>query len=225
MARILVFIIMATGFCIAMDDRLRLVQMLSPAFPIGGFAYSQGLEQVMATGQVTADNLEDWVCDVLEFGTPQVDAVIVAQTRAGGDPDQLSDLIRALASCAEREIELMEQGRAFGALVAGMTGDTISGRPYPVAIGLATCGLAVPTEEVVALFLQASAAQMISAATRFLPMGQTPAQAMLARVSSRIGTLANRAVRTPLEEIGSFTPGADMAAMQHETLEVRIFRT
>ena len=225
MARISAFTTMVTGFCIAMDDRLRLVQMLSPAFPIGGFAYSQGLEQVMAMGQVTAENLEDWVCDVLEFGTPQVDAVIVAQARAGMDPDQLSDLIRALASCAEREIELMEQGRAFCALIEGMTGQAVSTRPYPVAVGLATRGLSVPTGEVLALFLQAAVAQMISAATRFLPMGQTRAQAMLARVSSRIATIAGRAANTPLEEIGSFSPGADMAAMRHETLEVRIFRT
>nr|WP_291237840.1 urease accessory UreF family protein [Gemmobacter sp.] len=225
MARISGFTTMATGFCIAMDDRLRLVQMLSPAFPIGGFAYSQGLEQVMATGQVTADNLEDWVCDVLEFGTPQMDAVIVAQAHAAGDPDQLSDLIRAMASCAEREIELMEQGRAFCALVAGITGETVSVRPYPVAVGLATRGLAVPVEEVLALFLHGAAAQMISAATRFLPMGQTRAQAMLARLSSRIGAIAQRAAVMPLEDISSFTPGADMAAMRHETLEVRIFRT
>lgn len=225
MARISGFTIMGTGFCIVMDDRLRLVQMLSPAFPIGGFAYSQGLEQVMATGQVTADSLEDWVCDVLEFGTPQMDAVIIAQAQMGADPDQLSDLIRAMASCAERDIELMEQGRAFGTLVEGITGETVSVRPYPVAVGLATRGLSVPVEEVLALFLHAAAAQMISAAVRFLPMGQTRGQAMLARLGPRIALIAQRAANTSLEEIGSFTPGADMAAMRHETLEVRIFRT
>lgn len=225
MALISAFTTMATGSCIGMDDRLRLVQMLSPAFPIGGFAYSQGLEQVMATGQLTADGLEDWVCDVLEFGSPQMDAVIVAQARAGVDPVYLSDLVFALASCAEREIELMEQGRAFGALVEGITGKSVPVRPYPVAVGLATRDLAVPTDEVLALFLHGAAAQMISAATRFLPMGQTRAQAMLAGLGPRIGAIAAHSALRPLEQIASFTPGADMAAMRHETLEVRIFRT
>lgn len=225
MAQISAFTITATGCCTVMDDRLRLVQMLSPSFPIGGFAYSQGLEQVMATGQVTADTLEDWVSDVLEFGSPQMDAVIAAQARAGANPEHLSELILALASCAEREIELQEQGRAFCALIAGMTGETVSIRPYPVAVGLATRALNVPTPEVLALFLQGAAAQMISAATRFLPMGQTRAQAMLARLAPQIAAIAARAAVTPLETIGTFTPGADMAAMRHETLEVRIFRT
>lgn len=216
---------MAMASFIRMDSRLRLVQMLSPAFPIGGFAYSQGLEQVMATGKVGSGEIETWVADVLRFGTPHMDAVIVAQARAGQDADMLSDLIRALASSAERDLELMEQGRAFCALMAGMTGDPVPLRPYPVAVGLATRALEVPLEEVLALFLHGAAAQMISAATRFLPLGQTHAQTMLARLAPLIADLATRAAATPLEEIASFTPGADMAAMQHETLEVRIFRT
>ena len=225
MGPILACIIMAMGCCTRMDDRLRLVQMLSPSFPIGGFAYSQGLEQAMATGLVTADTLGDWVADVLRFGTPQMDAVIVAQARAGADPDALSDLIRAFASCAERDLELMEQGRAFGALIAGITGKTVSVRPYPVAVGLATQALNVPDEEVLALFLQSAAAQMISAATRFLPMGQTRAQALLASLAPQITETARNAAQQTLDQIASFTPGAEMAAMRHETLEVRIFRT
>ena len=209
----------------AAEDRLRLVQILSPAFPIGGFAYSQGLEQVMATGQLGPDGIADWVADVLEFGTPQIDAVIVAQARAGADPDSLSDLIRALASSVERDLELMEQGRAFCALMAGITGKQFPLRPYPVAVGLATRDLDVPMIEVLALFLQGSAAQMISAATRFLPLGQTRAQTILSQLAPQIANIAERSAKMPLDLIGSFAPGADMAGMQHETLEVRIFRT
>ena len=217
---------MATGSCIGMDDRLRLVQMLSPAFPIGGFAYSQGVEQVMADGTIrNAADVETWVSDVLRFGSPQMDAVFVAQAMAGADPDMLSDLIRALASSAERDIELMEQGRAFVTLMSGISGKNVSIRPYPVAVGLAMRGLNVTVAEVLALFLQGSAAQMISAATRFLPLGQSQAQAILARLAPLIAGIACHASVTPLEEIATFTPGADMAMMMHETLDVRIFRT
>ncbi len=216
--------------CTAMDDRavkdrLHLAQMLSPAFPIGGFAYSQGLEQVMATGQLGPDDIADWVADVLEFGTPQMDAVIVAQARSGADPEMLTDLIRALASSVERDIELMEQGRAFCALVAGITGKPFALRPYPVAVGLATRDLDVPMAEVLALFLHGAAAQMISAATRFLPLGQTYAQTILSQLAPLMTRIAERSANMPLDRIGSFTPGADMAGMHHEALEVRIFRT
>lgn len=119
-----------------MDDRLRLVQMLSPVFPIGGFAYSQGLEQVMATGQVTADGLEDWVCDVLEFGSPQMDAVIVAQARAGVDPDYLSDLVCALASCSGARDRIDGAGACLWGAGRGdyrqiCPGSSLSGRGWP----------------------------------------------------------------------------------------------
>ena len=119
----------------------------------------------------------------------------------------------------------MEQGRAFCALMAPISGKTVSIRPFPVAVGIATRGLQLPDTEVIALFLHGVAAQMISAATRFLPLGQSEAQAMLARLAPLLTTLAAEAARLSLDDIASFTPGADMAAMRHETLEVRIFRT
>lgn len=217
---------MAEACIPGLDDRLLLAQWLSPAFPIGGFAYSQGLEQPMATGLVRdAAGVEAWVADVLRFGTPRMDAVFVAQARAGGDAAMLADLILSYASCAERETELIEQGRAFCSLVSGITGQALPILPYPVAVGLATRPLAVSDAEVLALFLQGAATQMVSAATRFLPLGQGAAQAMLARLVPLSVALAAEAAATPLNAIASFTPRADMAAMRHETLEVRIFRT
>lgn len=208
------------------EDRLTLAQWLSPAFPIGGFAYSQGLEEPMATGCIrTAADVEAWLRDCLRFGTPRMDAVFLARARAGDDPEMLSDLILAYASAFERELELMEQGRAFCALMAAISGKTVSIRPYPVAVGLATRDLSLSDTEVIALFLHGVAAQAISAATRFLPLGQSEAQAMLARLGPLLTALASEAAETSLDEIASFTPGADMAAMRHETLEVRIFRT
>lgn len=209
-----------------MDDRLRLVQWLSPAFPIGGFAYSQGLEEPMATGLVPdAAGVEQWVRDVLRLGTPRLDAVVVARARAGDDPQGLADLLHAMASCAERAVELMEQGRAFATLIAGIHGTAPAIWPYPVAVGLATRVLRVSTPEVLSLLLHGAAAQLVSAATRFLPLGQTEAQAILTRLAPLIPELAHEAAALPLDEVTTFTPGADMAAMRHETLEVRIFRT
>jgi urease accessory protein len=208
------------------EDRLRLAHWLSPAFPIGGFAYSQGLELPMATGQVqSADEVDAWVRDCLSFGTLRMDAIFLARARAGDDPEALSDLILAYASSAERELELLEQGRAFTALMAAMSGAAVPVRPYPVAVGVASRALSLPDTEVIALFLQGAAAQMISAATRFLPLGQSESQVMLAQLAPLVTTLAEIAAAATLDDLGTFTPGADIAAMRHETLEVRIFRT
>lgn len=216
---------MVTSISMA-EDLLKLHQWLSAAFPIGGFAYSQGLEEPMARGILrSGGDVACWVERVLQHGSPRMDAVILAHARAGHDPEALSDLILSFASCAERETELQDQGRAFCSLMSGITGHDMPQRPYPVALGLATAGLDVRTEDVLALFLLGAATQMVSAATRFLPLGQTEAQAMLSRLAPQITVLAAWAATAPLDSLATFTPGADMAAMRHETLEVRIFRT
>lgn len=208
-------------------DRLRLVQWLSPAFPIGAFAYSQGLETVIATGAVsTPAQVGTWVADVLLHGAARLEAVLLAHARQdGADPEMLADLALAYAVSAERHLEMTEQGRAFGQAIAALTGEDQPPLPYAVALGHATRSLALPTEEVLELWLMGLANQILQAAVRFLPMGQTEAQAVLSRLLPAITTLAAEAATTPLGAIGATTPGADLAQMRHETLPTRIFRT
>lgn len=210
-----------------MTDRLRLVQILSPAFPIGSFAYSQGLEAAIVAGDVTdARTLREWVADVLRFGTGRMDAALIAL--AHGDcatTDTLSDLAYAYCGNAGRALELREQGRAFTALVTGITGRPQPDLPYPVAIGLATRNLSARTEEVLSLWLMGLAGQLVSVAVRFVPLGQTEGQVVLAGLAPLIASLAVDHAAATTDELFATTPGADLAAMRHETLEVRIFRT
>lgn len=204
-------------------DRLRLVQWLSPAFPIGAFAYSQGLEVAIAAGEVhDAATLHDWVAAILTHGSGRTDAILLAHARKG---DDLSDLALALAPSAERVTEMMEQGRAFGQAIAAITGQEQPTLPYALAVGRATRTLNVATAEVLTLWLQGLAAQLVSVAVRFIPLGQTAGQGVLARLAPRITALADQYATTPLSHIGTATIRADLASMQHETLEVRIFRT
>ena len=75
----------ATAKCIAMPrnaDRLRLMQMLSPAFPVGSYAYSQGLEQAISDGNVTdAASLTGWITAILTHGSARMDAILLARGR------------------------------------------------------------------------------------------------------------------------------------------------
>ena len=116
-------------------DRLSLIQWLSPGFPTGGFAYSHGLEQAMADGLRDPEAVADWVSHVLARGGGWTDAVILSQVLRGEDADELADLARAMAGSAERLIETMDQGRAFAATVAALTGRDMPPRPLPVAVG------------------------------------------------------------------------------------------
>lgn len=205
---------------------LTLVQWLSPAFPTGAFAYSHGLEWAIAEGEVQdAAGVEQWVADILRFGSGRTDAILLAHALKGHDLEALSDLARALAPSAERLRETEEQGAAFAATTAALTGRALPPRPLPVAIGQAAAALGRPVTEVLELTLHAFAANLVSAAVRFVPLGQTEGQAILSRLHPLIEEIAREAAEAPIEAIGSAAVRGDLAAMRHETQQVRIFKT
>lgn len=208
-------------------DPLRLVHWLSPAFPTGGFAWSQGLETAMAAGAVRdAATLGAWISAVLLHGGARTDAILLALAHApGADLEALDALARALAPSSERLAETLEQGAAFAAAVAAVTGVAQPALPYPLAVGHATRLLAVPTAEVVAQYLLAQAMQLAAAGMRFIPLGQADGHRVIASAAAAIPELAAACASATAEDIGTATVGADIGAMAHETLSVRIFRS
>lgn len=206
---------------------LTLVQWLSPAFPTGGFAYSHGLEAAIAAGQVDkAPQLLDWLGDVLRFGAGKQDAILLAcALRDGADHKALDDLARALQPSSERLSESLDQGTAFARTVSSLTGRDLPPRLLPIALGQAAQGMALPVTDVLALYLHSFASNLVSVAMRFMPLGQEAGQAVLRDLHPLIAGLAEQAAALGLDDLGSCALGADLAAMRHETMDVRIFRT
>lgn len=216
-------------------DRLVLAQWLSPAFPLGAFAYSHGLETAIAEGTVhDAETALGWIDEVIRFGSGRVDAALLCLARAGKEVDATA---RALAASAERLEEAEAQGRAFVETVArthperaqaGPSAASAGAAPVPllpVAVGEAARGLALGAEEVAALYLQAFASNLVSCAVRFVPLGQAEGQATLAGLQGAILAAAAEAARDGADALASGTPAGDLHAMRHETLQPRIFRT
>ncbi|MES2145617.1 MAG: urease accessory UreF family protein [Pseudomonadota bacterium] len=216
-------------------DRLSLMQWLSPAFPTGGFAYSHGLEQVVTDGRAgTAAAVQAWLADILRHGAGRSDALmLVAGLNPKADRAALDDLARALAPSAERLRETEAQGTAFAQTVAAVTGRDLRSRPLPLAVAEAASALSLPPAEIAALYLHGFAANLVSVAVRFVPLGQTEGQKILAALHLVIMDIADEAVELarghdaealiPLMTSGVLA--ADLAAMRHETLDVRIYRT
>lgn len=201
---------------------LSLVQWLSPAFPTGAFAYSHGMEWAISAGDISdAASAEGWLSDVLRFGAGWQDAVLLACTLRG---EAVADHACALAPSRERLAETLEQGRAFARGVAGL-GIAVSDAPLPVAVGQAARGLNLPAAQVIALYLHSLAANLVSVAVRFVPLGQTDGQRILAALHPLILQLADTAADAGLDDITASALGADLAAMRHETMPVRIYRT
>ena len=121
---------------------LSLVQWLSPAFPVGSYAYSHGLEWAISAGDITsAEDLQRWIGTVLTEGAGRTDAILLAEAlRPEADLAALSALAQALAASRERLVETLDQGRALGQTIAALTGQPLPEMPYPVALGAAARG-------------------------------------------------------------------------------------
>ena len=204
-------------------DLLSLTQWLSPSFPLGSFAYSHGLETAITDGVVTdADGLLVWLTDLLEFGTGAIDATLLCLAMAGDDMEATAC---AMVSSRERFEEANAQGAAFVATVNGMTGTTHAPAPLSVAVGVAARDLSLAPSAVAALYLHSFASNLVSAAVRFVPLGQTEGQKVLMDLHPIIQKVAECAATAKVSDIMSAAFGGDMAAMMHETQEVRIFKT
>lgn len=208
---------------------LTLTQWLSPAFPTGAFAYSHGLERVVAEGKITdAATLQTWLEGILSHGAGWQDAVLLAVgLRDGADLAALDALARALAPSAERLRETLDQGQAFARTVGALTGQTLPPRPLPVALAeaLGNTALALPPALVIALYLQAFTGNLTTIAVRHVPLGQTEGQSVLARLAPLLTALAARAAGATLDDLGGAALAAELAAFEHETQDIRIFRT
>lgn len=213
---------------------VRLMTWLSPAFPVGAFTYSGGLEQVVSDGDVRdADALRDWLSSLFEHGNLWNDAVLLAEAhRAVGDDERLHQvmaLAEALSGSVERHRETMLQGSAFLAAasswphpVQAVLGDAAA---YPVAVGAIAGGHGVAAEATLAAYLHAVASNLVSVAIRCGIIGQRDGVAILAALEPRLVSLAVRAAGSTLDDLGSATIRAEIASLRHETLPTRLFRS
>lgn len=211
------------------DPILTLAQWLSPAYPVGAFSYSHGLEWAVESGTVTdADSFAAWLTDVLQHGAGRTDTILLAAAWHCDSDDQLQeidDLARALAPSSERLLETEQQGAAFSQTTTDVFGTNLQTLTYPVAVGRAAGLQGLPLPDTARLFLHAFASNLTSAAIRLVPLGQTAGQSVLHRVTPLCQTIADRAITEPLDAIGSAAFAADIASMNHETQYSRLFRS
>jgi len=218
----------AAGSVAADAALLRLSQWLSPAFPVGGYAHSQGLDWAIAAGTVqSAASLAEWLSDVLAHGAGRSDAILLCLALRDAVPlAELTDLARALAPGRERLDETEAQGAAFAAAVAALDGDGAAGAlPYPLAVGRAARGLTLAPARVAALWLQSATCTLVQVAVRLVPLGQSEGQRVLAELQPLILRVAAEAAAAGPDDIGSASFGADLAGLLHETQEVRLCRS
>ena len=219
---------------------LPLLIWLSPAFPVGAFAYSHGLEAAIEAGDIQdATTLQAWLQDLITHGSLKTDAVLVSQSwQAAMEGDiarlrDMNDLALALSPSRERYLETSAQGTAFvTAIKAAWSCDLIHAvcawdEPiaYPVAVAATAAGHGIAQNTLTQSYLVAFLGNLISAAVRLGPIGQTDGQRVTAALLSSLDRCATSAMRDGLEGLGSAAMRADLASMQHETQYSRLFRS
>ena len=223
------------------DALYRLVTWFSPAYPVGAFSYSSGIEWSVEAGDVTnAETLRTWLESMLNCGAAINDGIFFSQIhRAIGRDDAaaivaVAELAAAFAPTRERHLETTTLGRAFievtqaawpcpalTKLVALWPG-TVA---YPVAAGAACAGHRIPLAPALHAFLTAVCANWISAGIRLIPLGHSEGQCVLSALEPAVAASAERALAARLDDLASATFRADIASARHETQYTRLFRS
>jgi urease accessory protein len=214
---------------------------LSPSFPVGAFAYSQGLEMAVEHGLVTSRaTLETWLATLIDHGSLRNDLIVLGAAHTATQiQDSIAltaanDLACALQPSMERYLETTQQGGSFlQAIAANWTapaftavrvhlGDIVA---YPIALGIAAGAHAIPIAATRDAFAFAWATNQTSAAIRLSVIGQTDAQGVIAALAAPLTAAAIRSATQTLDDIGSATFSADLASLEHETQYSRLFRS
>lgn len=220
--------------------RRRLMTWLSPAFPVGAFSYSHGLEWAVGAGDVRdTATLVAWIEDILRHGGGRNDAILFvhAWQAAAGDRDRLGAIAAlgiALTASRERHLEATAQGAAFLAAIGAiwpapvldvLTGSLPEGVPYPVAVAAATAAHGIALKAALQAYVLAFAANLVSAGVRLIPLGQTDGLRALAGLDPIVAEVAAVAPTLTFDDLGGCVVRADIAAMRHETQYTRLFRS
>jgi urease accessory protein len=219
----------------------RLLAWLSPSYPVGAFSYSHGLEQAVEAGHVTdAATALHWIGDIVALGAGRSDGVLLAaawRAAAAGDRPELAriaEFAAAFTATSELHLETMSQGSAFLKItaetwpsppLAWLAEDAAGAVAAPVAVGAAAAGHGIPLEAALPACMHAFAANLVSAAVRLVPLGQTDGQRIIAALEPVIARAAEAAAATPLDDIATATLMVDITSMQHETQYTRLFRS
>jgi urease accessory protein len=219
----------------------RLLAWFSPSYPIGAFSYSHGVEYAVETGRVTdVATLTQWIAQILRHGAGWVDAVLLKEAHAACDDmarlDDLADLAAAWRGTAEMALESTQQGGSYLSVTRAAWGASErldafaalrSDKPVPlcIAVGVAAGAHRLGVDTVLAAYLHAFAANLVSAAVRLIPLGQTDGQRTLSNLMPVVESILPCALACPLEDCGTASPMVDLTSMMHETQYTRLFRS
>jgi urease accessory protein len=215
---------------------LKLLQLASPALPVGAFGYSEGLETLNYQGKLdSVAPLRHWLSQELAYGGVRLEVAIAHRAYQNyHHPEQLRYWNHWLTAARETE-ELRQQslqmGRALARLAESLHPELIptlkvcSPCHFAIAFGILAAHWQIPLEMALMGYLQSWVNNLITAAIKLIPLGQTEGQALLLDLSEQISLSVNPILEWSDEQLCVSGWGVSLASMQHETLYTRLFRS
>ena len=217
------------------DPRLHLLQLASPALPVGAYAYSQAMEYAVEAGWLDGEALSAWLADGLQLGVAQLDLPVLARAYAAdaaGDFDGLQHWNNRLLAARETRELLLEDQQLGGALLRLLR--SLLEEPLPafeqapgfaVSFAIAAQRWSIPLEEAQNAYCYSWLENQVAAATKLVPLGQTAAQQLLVTLFAEIPGTLRAATDVTDDDIGLSLPGLALASCRHERQHTRLFRS
>jgi urease accessory protein len=220
---------------------LQLMWLASPALPVGGFSYSEALEAAVESGRVISEaQAAAWLGDQLQLSLARADLAVMASAFEAWQHEDtacltvLNDWVRTTRESAELRLQTEQMGRSLlewlrnreapderlAVLAALKPAPT-----WPIAFALAAAQTGAPLEASLLSFAFGWAENMVQAAIKAVPLGQSAGQRILSRLSAAIPDAVARAMRTAPAQAQAFSPMLAILSAQHETQYSRLFRS
>jgi len=217
---------------------LRLLQLVSPALPVGAFAYSQGLETAVSRGWVSTEaETQHWISGLLRHNLARVDLPVLFRLCAAlsrGDEAALHHWSGFLAACREsRELRAEDQhlGQALARLLTDLGIESAGAwrrattASFAVSFALAAVAWRIPAHATASGYAFAWLENQVACAIKLVPLGQTAGQRVLSAVQQVIPAVIDEAQRLDDEEIGFSAPAFAIGSAWHETEYTRLFQS
>jgi len=205
----------------------RLLQLASPALPVGAYSYSGGLEAAIEAGVVhDAPSAERWIGDVLEHSVATMEAPLMLRMTASPDP-RWNELFLASRETAELRAETVQMGYSLNRLLPELGMDELHCEEpsFPAVFAHAVRGWELDPREALIAYLWTWLENQVMAALKAVPLGQTDGQKILLALGARLEAIAGRAATLGDDELGNFAPRFAILSSGHETQYSRLFRS
>jgi urease accessory protein len=201
-----------------------LFSWFSPNFPIGSFNFSHGLEAAVEMKFIhDSFTLENWISNLITDGSGKTDIILLSNAYRGKN---INELALALCPSKERWIESIKLGKSFSKNIRDNWSYNIEDDlAFPVALGKAGSFFSIPLDQLLIIFLQSFASNLITFGIKHIPLGQSAGQKILVNLIPVIQAQSMKYKNYDITDIGSSAFISDLASMYHENLKNRIYQT